>query len=119
MKPSGAALALLDGVFLPLHINGVTFGTVTYGLPRVGTEIIQLSTVCNFLLISFNLSQVGNQDFANYVDGHLNLTHINNKYITALLAGLMTLTISYEFRRDIIPILPGEIGYSLTHESSL
>lgn len=32
--------------------------------------------------------QVGNQDFANYVDGNLDLTHINNK-------------------KDPIPIVPG------------
>jgi len=52
----GAAIALLDAVYLPLHISGVSFRAVTYGLPRVG-----------------------NQAFANYVDAHLSLTHINNK----------------------------------------
>lgn len=31
----GAALALLDSVYLPLHISGVSFKTVVYGLPRV------------------------------------------------------------------------------------
>ncbi|KAG6819834.1 hypothetical protein H0H93_008091 [Arthromyces matolae] len=31
----GAAIALLDSVYLPLHISGVTFRTVCYGLPRV------------------------------------------------------------------------------------
>jgi len=51
----GAALSLLDSVYLPLHISGATFKTVTYGMPRVG-----------------------NKDFANYVDANLNLTHINN-----------------------------------------
>ncbi|KAF5312849.1 hypothetical protein D9619_002479 [Psilocybe cf. subviscida] len=61
----GAAIALLDGVYLPLHISGVTFRAVTYGMPRVG-----------------------NQAFANYVDSHLTLTHINNK-------------------EDIVPIVPG------------
>ncbi|KAF9011341.1 lipase class 3 family protein [Cyathus striatus] len=66
----GAAIALLDGVFLPLHISGVTFRTVVYGLPRVG-----------------------NQAFANYVDSHISLTHINNK-------------------EDPIPIVPGRfLGY--------
>ncbi|KAF9055682.1 lipase class 3 family protein [Panaeolus papilionaceus] len=66
----GAALALLDGVFLPLHISGVSFRAVTYGMPRVG-----------------------NQAFANYVDSHLSLTHINNK-------------------EDIVPIVPGRfLGY--------
>ncbi|KAF4593718.1 hypothetical protein EYR40_008508 [Pleurotus pulmonarius] len=67
----GAALALLDGVYLPLHISGVTFRTIGYGMPRVG-----------------------NQDFANYVDSHISLTHINN-------------------REDFVPILPGRfLGYS-------
>ncbi|KAF4612438.1 hypothetical protein D9613_004374 [Agrocybe pediades] len=61
----GGALALLDGVFLPLHISGVTFRTITYGMPRVG-----------------------NQAFADYVDSHISLTHINNK-------------------EDLVPILPG------------
>ena len=32
----GGAIALLDSVYLPLHISGVTFKTVSYGLPRVG-----------------------------------------------------------------------------------
>jgi len=62
----GAALALLDSVYLPLHLPaGTTFRTISYGLPRVG-----------------------NQDFANYVDAHLSVTHINNK-------------------EDPVPILPG------------
>ena len=43
------------------------------------------------ILVVFN--QVGNQDFANYVDAHATLTHINNK-------------------EDIVPILPGRfLGY--------
>ncbi|KAF8623156.1 hypothetical protein AX17_007544 [Amanita inopinata Kibby_2008] len=66
----GAALALLDGVFLPLWISGVTFTTVGYGMPRVG-----------------------NQAFADYVDSHVHLTHINNK-------------------KDPVPIVPGRfLGY--------
>lgn len=52
----GAAITLLDAVYLPLHISGVSFKTVGYGLPRVG-----------------------NQAFADYVDAHVSLTHINNK----------------------------------------
>ncbi|TCD68029.1 hypothetical protein EIP91_011640 [Steccherinum ochraceum] len=53
----GAALSLLDAVYLPLHLpESTTFKTVVYGLPRVG-----------------------NQDFADYVDAHVtNLNHINN-----------------------------------------
>jgi len=66
----GAAIALLDSVYLPLHISGVSFRTIGYGMPRVG-----------------------NQAFADYVDAHLSLTHINNK-------------------KDFVPILPGRfLGY--------
>ncbi|KAG5219567.1 lipase class family protein [Salix suchowensis] len=32
---SSAALALLDGIYLPLHISGVTFRTIGYGMPRI------------------------------------------------------------------------------------
>ncbi|KAJ7780286.1 lipase [Mycena maculata] len=62
----GGAIALLDGVYLPLHLSAtVKVNVVAYGLPRVG-----------------------NQAFANYVDAHLSLTHINN-------------------RKDVVPIIPG------------
>ncbi|KAG9313247.1 Alpha/Beta hydrolase protein [Chiua virens] len=53
----GAAISLLDSVYLPLWLpEGTTFRTVVYGLPRVG-----------------------NQAFANYVDATCDLTHINNE----------------------------------------
>ena len=53
----GGALALLDSVYLPLHLSGTTFKTVTYGMPRVGS-----------------------QAFADYVDGNVaDLTHVNNE----------------------------------------
>lgn len=55
----GAALALLDSVYLPLHVPaGTRVRAITYGMPRVG-----------------------NAAFANYVDATDNgmLTHINNK----------------------------------------
>ncbi|KIJ21143.1 hypothetical protein PAXINDRAFT_6912 [Paxillus involutus ATCC 200175] len=53
----GAAITLLDSVYLPLWLSaGTTFQTICYGLPRVG-----------------------NQAFANYVDANLHLTHINNE----------------------------------------
>ncbi|OAX37652.1 alpha/beta-hydrolase [Rhizopogon vinicolor AM-OR11-026] len=62
----GAAITLLDSVYLPLWLpKGTTFRTIGYGLPRVG-----------------------NQDFANYIDANVHLTHINNK-------------------EDPIPICPG------------
>jgi len=68
----GAAIALLDSLYLRLHLpSSTTFKTIGYALPRVG-----------------------NQAFANYVDGaSVYLTHINNK-------------------EDPVPILPGEfLGY--------
>ncbi|KAF8997851.1 lipase class 3 family protein [Cyathus striatus] len=52
----GAALALLDSVFLPLQIPNATFATIGYGMPRVG-----------------------NQAFADYVDAHVTLTRVNNQ----------------------------------------
>ncbi|KZS99722.1 alpha/beta-hydrolase [Laetiporus sulphureus 93-53] len=53
----GAAISLLDAVYLPLHISDATFSYIGYGLPRVG-----------------------NQAFANYVDdSSLSVTHINNE----------------------------------------
>ncbi|KAG2057508.1 alpha/beta-hydrolase [Suillus hirtellus] len=53
----GAAISLLDSVYLPLWLPaGTTFTTIGYGLPRVG-----------------------NQAFADYVDANLHLTHINNE----------------------------------------
>lgn len=54
----GAAIALLDSVYLPLHLpSNTTFKTVTYGLPRVG-----------------------NQAFADYVDANVgDVSHVNNE----------------------------------------
>jgi len=60
----GAAISLLDAIYLPLHLpSGTQFKYIGFGLPRVG-----------------------NQPFANYVDNHLTaldggqgLTRINNK----------------------------------------
>ena len=55
----GAALALLDAVYLPLHLpSGTRMRMVGYGMPRVG-----------------------NAAFADYVDASsaLTLTHVNNR----------------------------------------
>ncbi|KAH9043989.1 lipase class 3 family protein [Lactarius hengduanensis] len=55
----GAALALLDGVYLRIHLNAtVKVGVIGYGMPRVG-----------------------NQAFADWVDAHLSgqVTRINNR----------------------------------------
>ncbi|EPT01111.1 hypothetical protein FOMPIDRAFT_1023431 [Fomitopsis schrenkii] len=53
----GAAISLLDTIYLHLQIPSATVTFIGYGLPRVG-----------------------NQQFANYVDAlGLSITHINNK----------------------------------------
>jgi len=51
----GAALALLDSVYLPIWIPNASFQVITFGMPRVG-----------------------NQAFANYIDANWGVTHINN-----------------------------------------
>ncbi|KAF7357020.1 Lipase [Mycena venus] len=62
----GGAIALIDSVYLPLHITGVTFQTIVYGLPRVGNQAFA------------NLASVGNT-----------VTHINNKEdIVPILPGM-------------------------------
>ena len=85
----GAALAVLDSVFLPLYLpSSTSFKTFTYGLPRVSCVHKQ-----KFLTYTKSHYQVGNQDFANYVDANTTLTHINNM-------------------EDPVPILPGMfLGY--------
>ncbi|KZV71566.1 alpha/beta-hydrolase [Peniophora sp. CONT] len=67
----GAAISLLDSVFLTLNLgSSASIKFIGYGLPRVG-----------------------NQDFANYLDANIDVTHVNNK-------------------EDIVPILPGMfLGY--------
>ena len=55
----GAAIALLDAVYLPLQISGITTRFIGYGLPRIG-----------------------NQAFADYIDSlsaKLSVTHINHE----------------------------------------
>ena len=53
----GAAIALIDGIFLPLNLpSNINVQVIGYGLPRVG-----------------------NQAWANFVDEVLSVTHINNK----------------------------------------
>ncbi|KAK0194829.1 lipase class 3 family protein [Armillaria mellea] len=60
----GAAIALLDGVFLNLQLPSASVSVKSYGMPRVG-----------------------NPQFADYVDQHLSVSHVNNK-------------------KDFVPILP-------------
>jgi len=62
----GGAISLIDSVYLPLHITGVTFQTIVYGLPRVG-----------------------NQAFADHASIGSTVTHINNKEdIVPILPGM-------------------------------
>jgi len=52
----GAALSLLESVYLPLFVPDVTFKMIGYGMPRVG-----------------------NQAFATYIDQNVDIDHVNNK----------------------------------------
>lgn len=74
---------------LKLHLpSSVTLRVVTFGMPRV-------SFCTAYMLLQSNdpISQIGNKEFADYVDAHIDLTHVNN-------------------RNDAIPILPGRfMGY--------
>jgi hypothetical protein len=88
----GAAVSLLDSVFLPLHIPGLHVAYIGYGLPRVCPSAISQLIVHHTVVIF--CSQVGNQNFANYVDGNLgSFTRITNM-------------------KDPVPIVPGRfLGY--------
>nr|GAT53480.1 predicted protein [Mycena chlorophos] len=80
----GAALALLDSVYLPLHVSGVTFSTVTYGMPRVG-----------------------NLDFADLASDRP-ISHINNKWVLLWLLLIDPVpTLPYQFMGYVHPT--GEI----------
>jgi len=41
----GCSIALIDGVYLPLHISGMTFQVVGYGCPRVCFLLTSLDSV--------------------------------------------------------------------------
>lgn len=49
---SGAALALLDSVFLPLHLPDVTFRTVIFAMPRVSPMLYFLVFTPLFVTIN-------------------------------------------------------------------
>lgn len=85
----GAAISLLDAIYLPLHISGLTVTFYGYGLPRVRIETRMSNREAWKSNVSF--AQVGNQAFANYVDSQLNgrFTRITNL-------------------KDPVPILPGQ-----------
>ncbi len=54
----GAAIALLDSIYLLPFLPGVSIRIIGYGMPRVGNEA-----------------------FATYVDTHVNITRVNNKWV--------------------------------------
>ena len=81
----GSAISLLDAIFLPLHIPGITVTHYGYGLPRVCIILSLDSRKSNILF-----AQAGNQAFANYVD--------------AQLGGRFVRITNY---KDPVPILPG------------
>ena len=73
----GASIALLDSIYLPLHLpEGISFTTIIYVLPRVGYHVFYFNSDRRSLLY---LKQVGDQAFADYIDVNLRLTHINNR----------------------------------------
>lgn len=52
--------------------------------------------------------KVGNQDFADWVDEHVTVSHINNKYVPPSRFIVLDLTINLTlYRKDPVPILPG------------
>lgn len=53
----GGALALLNGVYLPLNLPGVNFRTITYGMPRVGNKAF-----ANYVNANVPIDRVINQD---------------------------------------------------------
>jgi len=54
----GAAIALLDSIYLSPFLPGVSIRMIGYGMPRVG-----------------------NKAFATYVDSHVDIAHVNNKWV--------------------------------------
>jgi hypothetical protein len=84
----GAALALIDSVFLQLHLPAdTTIKTFAYGLPRVNSPLQKKTSQCK-LILTFTVFEVGNQQFADYVDAKLCLQHINNKKVFIFLKRL-------------------------------
>ncbi|PPQ79130.1 hypothetical protein CVT26_004098 [Gymnopilus dilepis] len=84
----GAALSLLESVYLPLFLpSDITFKMIGYGLPRVRFVAFYIQWPP---LISdwVDFEKVGNQAFASYIDSTVDLDHVNNK-------------------EDFVPTLPG------------
>ncbi|KAJ6605839.1 lipase [Mycena sp. CBHHK59/15] len=63
----GGAIGLLDSVYLPLHLSGVTFKAILYGLPRVGNQAFaDLASVGNIVTHINNM-----EDFIPILPGRL------------------------------------------------
>lgn len=106
----GGAIALITSVYLPLHLPTTTvFRTITYGMPRVRLNDENHSTVLHAFV------QVGNQAFANYVDAHLHVTHINNQYVL-FIKTYSSLSTYYPSRDDIVPIVPGKTNLLIYYQ---
>jgi hypothetical protein len=86
----GGAIALLNGVFLPLNLPDVSVRTVTYGMPRVG-----------------------NKAFAKYVDANVSIDRVVNRSVAHFkfsrsMIPILRVTLTFRLpREDIVPILPG------------
>lgn len=84
----GGAIALLNGVFLPLNLPDISVKTVTYGMPRVG-----------------------NKAFAKYVDANVSIDRVVNQsvaHFSRSMISILRVTLTLRLpREDIVPILPG------------
>ena len=101
----GAALALLDGVYLPLHISGVSFRVVGYGMPRVSCHVNSLC--CTPLLIFVCVSRLETRTSRTIsiltfpVQSPISITsqYISTQHYCMILIG--------QFREDLVPTVPG------------
>ena len=69
-----AAIALLDALYLPLHISGVSFRMIGYGMPKV----CYVSPIYN-LDLCFILGMKRLQIMLT--TGPISTSHINNKFL--------------------------------------
>jgi len=54
---------------------------IDYGVPRVRRSF-PIILYCNVIIVI--IPQVGNEAFASFVDSNLNVSRVNNKYISHL-----------------------------------
>ena len=95
----GAALALLDSVYLPVFIPDAYYTLITYGLPRVG-----------------------NSYFAAYVDRNVNLTRITNKYVltsSRKRGGVTTYFFSFSERTQCLSFLESRKDSPILKENDI